>query len=116
MNTVELYKEIKRLQKIRLKNESALSPEDLAGKYRTSYERLCENIKQRQGEYRTECTKVIRTLTDILAELAYFDPTDEEYDAVRDIMIDKSMECGDDPLLTGLIATVIERYESEVKR
>lgn len=115
MNTVELYKEIKRLQTIRLKNESALSPADLNGKYRTSYERLCGNIKQAQMDYRTECTKVIRALTEILAEMAYFDPTDEEYDAIRDIMIDKSKECEDDPLLTGLIATVIERFESNKK-
>lgn len=111
MNTVELYREIKKLQTLRLKNEAAITPEDLAGKYRASYERLCGNIKQAQMDYRTECTKVIRVLTGILAELAYFDPTDEEYDAVRDLIIDKSKECNNDPLLTGLIATVIERFE-----
>lgn len=111
MNTVELYREIKKLQTLRMKNEAAITPEDLAGKYRASYERLCGNIKQVQMDYRAECTKVVRVLTEILAELAYFDPTDEEYDAVRDLMIDKSKECNNDPLLTGLIATVIERFE-----
>lgn len=115
VNTVELYRKIKHLQTIRLKNEAALNPADLEGKYRVSYERLCESIKQAQMDYRTECTRVARTLAEILAELAYFDPTDEEYEAIRDFMCDKIKECCNDPLLTGLTATAIERLGGEDK-
>lgn len=111
VNIVESYKEIMRLQRIKLKNEAALSQEELQGKYRASYEKLCENIKQMQNKYRTECTKVIRNLADVLDEMAYMEPTDEGYDHMYDVMADKSQVCGNDPLFVGMLGTITEKFK-----
>lgn len=111
MNAVEAYKEIMRLQHIKLKNEAAVSPVELSGRYKASYEKLCENIKQTQEEYRVACTKAVRCLAEVLAEIAYMEPTDDGYGHIHDIMLAQSKVCDDDPLLVGLLGAVTEKFK-----
>lgn len=114
MNAVEAYKEIIRLQHIKLKNEAVVSPEELAGRYKASYEKLCGNIKQTQEEYRVACTKAVRCLAEVLAEIAYMKPTDDGYEMIHNIMLDKSEQCDNDPLLVGLLCIVTEKFKEEI--
>ena len=77
MNTVEAFERVRELQSRRIRNERNLSPEDLSGKYRAPYEKLQEEIRQAQMEYRVACTRSIRKATEYLSLLILCDPTDE---------------------------------------
>ena len=116
VNAVEAYKEVMRLQHIKLKNESAVSSEELTGKYRVSYEKLCENIKRAQEEYRVASTKAVRCLAEVLAEMTYMEPTDQGHKHIYRIMVDKAQECGNDPLYNGLITAVTVKLKEDAEK
>lgn len=101
VNTYEIFQEVRRLKQIKEKNEKMIPEVDLQGKYKQSYERLCEELKQRQCELRVNYAKAIRLLSAVMVGSVYMESESE------DIWIDQEMnrllkESGGDPLLKEL--------------
>lgn len=106
MNTLEAFERVRELQARRVRNERNLSLEELEGKYRTSYERLKEDIRQSQAEYRAAYTRSIRKAAEYLSLLIIQDPTDAGIDERINIARRKLMESDNDPLLFKIIAEI----------
>lgn len=75
--TEEILKEVIRLQGIKKKNESQIPVELLQTKYKKSYDRLCAELKEKQCQLRTEYTKRVRILADIMANSVYAEDPEE---------------------------------------
>lgn len=106
MNTLEAFERVRELQARRVRNERNLSLEELEGKYRTSYERLKEDIRQSQAEYRAAYTRSIRKATEYLSLLIMQDPTDAGIDERINIARRKLIEGDNDPLLLKVLAEI----------
>lgn len=106
MNALEAFERVRELQARRVRNERNLSLEELEGKYRISYERLKEDIRKSQEEYRAAYTRSIRKATEYLSLLIMQDPTDAGIDERINIARRKLMEGDNDPLLLKIIAEI----------
>lgn len=71
--TDKLFQEAQRLAARKRRNEEKIPREDLEGRYRRSYERLCEDLKEAQGKLRAAYTERIREISGVVAELPYID-------------------------------------------
>ena len=71
--TDKLFCEVQRLAARKRRNEERIPREDLEGKYRKSYERLCLDLKEAQGQLRTAYTERILKISSVVAELPYID-------------------------------------------
>lgn len=81
--------EVRRLSEVKKKNESALSAEDLAGKYKNAYEKLCADLKEKQCELRARYMDAIREFSEVVSESVYLDPDTCEQ-VLHDRMIEKA--------------------------
>lgn len=96
-DTRELLREVRRMQRIKKKNEAQLSEEELQGKYKKAYERLCCSLKEKQCELRTEFMRIIRDISDIIANSVYCDPDEVEL-WLKEVLVEMSDLYFKDPL------------------
>lgn len=105
MNSLDLRKQVTHLKQVKKQNEEKVSPEDLAGKYREAYGRLCERLKVSQAELKTRYTNFLRQMVEILSDAVYADP-DQEYQMMHDRFHDLDGACGGDPFFRRIMAAV----------
>ena len=105
MNSLELRKQVSHLKQVKKQNEEKVSPEDLAGKYREAYGRLCEKLKISQAELKTRYTNFLRQMVEILSDAVYADP-DQEYQMMHDRFHELDSACGGDPFLRRIMAAI----------
>ena len=111
MNSIELLQKVRHLNTVKQKNEAAILPEDLRGKYRTSYEKLCADLTQTKREYRTLCTRNIRMLNEWLTMIADLDESDEAYQIRYDAAAKAHEESGNDPMLARMMGELMELFK-----
>lgn len=101
VNTQEIEAEIRRLMQLKKKNEENLSEELLQSRYKKAYERLCDELKERQTELRIKYLEILRSLSEILADSVYLEP--ETKAAELDEALNREAErFGHDPLADAL--------------
>ena len=105
MNSLELRKQVTHLKQVKKQNEEKVSPEDLAGKYREAYSRLCESLKVSQAELKTRYMNFLRQMVEILSDAVYADP-DQEYQMMHDRFHELDSACGGDPFFRRIMAAV----------
>lgn len=70
-----------RLQEVKRKNEEQIPPEELQGKYKKAYEKLCGDLKEEQCLIRTwymeRTRKFAETLFGFLSQCIYADPDEQ---------------------------------------
>lgn len=106
VNTVEAFKKVRELQGRRVRNERNVSRKELSGKYQAPYEKLKEEIRMAQMEYRAASTRCIRKATEYLSLLILMDPTDEGIDERIKIARQKFREGDEDPLLLKILTEI----------
>lgn len=116
MNTVEAFRKVRALQARKVRNEQKVPREQLEGKYRASYEKLINDIREAQMEYRTAYTRSIRKAAEYLSMLILLEPTDTGIDERCDIAMRKNAEGGEDPLLLKILTEVDCLLDEEVIR
>lgn len=79
--------EVRRLSEVKKKNESAISAEDLAGKYRNAYGKLCADLKEKQCELQSRYMDAIKEFSEVVSESVYLDP-----DTCEQVLHDRIME------------------------
>lgn len=67
MNIHDSLEKIARLQEIKRKNEEQIPEEELQGKYRKAYERLCGELKRERCEVRVWYVGHIRIFSEVLS-------------------------------------------------
>ena len=93
--------EVRRLAAVKAKNEQNIPEEDLMGKYRQSYERLCNELKERQCELRTRYVDAVHALGEVMAESVYVQPGDEQR-WLQEKVGQKVQEMNEDALIKAL--------------
>lgn len=106
-DTRELLTEVRRLQRIKKKNEAQLSEDELQGRYKNAYERLCGSIKEKQCELRAEFIGIIRDISDIMANSVYCDPDEVEL-WLKEVLVEMSDSCLKDPLAAMLFKAIYD--------
>lgn len=101
MNSRELFEEVKRLKRQKEKNEANLTPEELQGKYRKAYGKLCDSLKGKQCELRAKYMNITKKVADVMAASVY------QEDSQEDSWLDRELnriyeESGKDPLMKKL--------------
>ena len=114
MNTVETFQRVRALQARKLRNEQQIPREQLEGRYKTSYEKLINDIREAQMEYRAAYTRSIRKAAEYLSMLILLEPTDPGIDERCDIAIRKNAEGGGDPLLLKILTEIDCLLDEEV--
>lgn len=106
VNTVEAFRKVRSLQSRKVRNEQQVPKEQLEGKYKASYEKLINDIREAQMEYRAAYTRSIRKAAEYLSMLILLEPTDTGIDERCDIAMRKNTEGGEDPLLLKILTEV----------
>lgn len=101
--------EVKRLAEVKKKNEEALSEEELRGKYRNAYEKLCTDLKGKQCELRTRYMETVREFAEVLGESVYLEP-DNCIQDLRDKMNEKADKSRNGSLLKTLFCAFMIFY------
>lgn len=115
MNSLELRKQVTHLKEVKKQNEENVTPEDLQGRYRESYRKLCENLKASQAELKAMYVEFLRQIVEILSESIYADP-DEEYQIMHDRFHGLDNENGGDPLFRRIMAAVFSFEDVEAEQ
>ncbi len=105
MNSLELRKQVTHLKQVKKRNEEKVPQEELTGKYREAYGKLCENLKSSQAELKTKYVEFLRQMVEILSDAVYADP-DEEYQMIHERFRAFDDACGGDPLFRKIMETV----------
>ena len=113
MNTVEAFRKVRALQARKIRNEQKVPREQLEGRYKASYEKLINDIREAQMEYRAAYTRSIRKAAEYLSMLILLEPTDTGIDERCDIAMRKNAEGGGDPLLLKILTEVDCLLEEE---
>lgn len=112
MNSYELLSKVRRLKNLKKKNEEMIPVEELQGKYKKSYEKLCEELKQRQCELKAAYLKNARLLTETMIDSIYAELVNEDIE-----ILDKQKllyeESGKDPLVKELFLAFWEFSEDK---
>lgn len=114
MNTIEAFRRVRALQSRKLRNEQQIPREQLEGRYKASYEKLINDIREAQMEYRAAYTRSIRKATEYLSMLILLEPTDPGIDERYDIAMRKNAEGGGDPLLLKILTEIDCLLDEEV--
>lgn len=114
MNTVETFQRVRALQARKLRNEQQIPREQLEGRYKTSYEKLINDIREAQMEYRAAYTRSIRKAAEYLSMLILLEPTDPGIDERCEIAMRKNAEGGGDPLLLKILTEIDCLLDEEV--
>lgn len=113
MNTVEAFRKVRALQARKIRNEQQVPREQLEGKYKASYEKLINEIREAQMEYRVICTRSIRKAAEYLSMLILFEPTDPGIDERCETAMRKNAEGEGDPLLLKILTEIDCLLEEE---
>lgn len=116
MNTVEAFRKVRALQARKIRNEQKVPREQLEGRYKASYEKLINDIREAQMEYRAAYTRSIRKAAEYLSMLILTEPTDAGIDERCEIAMRKNAEGGGDPLLLKILTEVDCLLDEEVIR
>lgn len=105
MNSLELRKQVTHLKQVKKKNEENVSADDLSGRYKEAYAKLCENLRISQAELKTRYIRFLGQMVEILSDAVYADP-DEEYQLMQGKFheLDRSNE--EDPLFRRIMSAV----------
>ncbi|WP_283685168.1 hypothetical protein [Parablautia sp. Marseille-Q6255] len=114
MKTYELMLEVRRLSAVKAKNEASLSEEELQGKYRKSYERLCSDLREKQCELRVRYVNACKQLQEVMAESVYA-PTGKEYEWLHDEITRRVNASNEDALLKSLFLIFWIFFDDEMK-
>lgn len=106
MNTVEAFRKVRALQARKIRNEQQVPREQLEGKYKASYEKLIEEIREAQMEYRAAYTRSIRKAAEYLSMLILLEPTDSGIDERCETAMRKNTEGEGDPLLLKILTEI----------
>ena len=101
MKTHNLMWEVRRLAEVKTKNERAIPLEDLQGKYRQAYERLCNELKEKQCELRTRYMDVVKELSEVMAASVYAE-AGKEIEWLHDEVVRRCKEHDNDALMKTL--------------
>lgn len=105
MNSLELRKQVTELKRKKKINEQNVPGEELNGKYKVPYERLCAELRQRQAELKTSYIEAIRNIAEILTEAVYADP-DEEYEIMHRKFVELDAVGGGNPVLQKVMQAI----------
>ena len=114
MKTYELMLEVWRLAIVKAKNEQAIPQEQLQGRYRQAYEKLCGELKERQCELRTRYMRAVQQLSEIMSDSVYVEPG-TELQWLHDEMVHRSNECEGDALVKTLFLAFSVFFEGKEK-
>lgn len=78
MTTKETFLKLQHIKKVKAKNEASVPLEQLQGKYKTSYEKLCNEVKNTEKELRIKYIDCIRILSEFAAETVYMNLNEDE--------------------------------------
>lgn len=106
MNSIELLDHARVLQTRKIKNETAISMEELNGKYKVPYEKLCSETMQAKKEYRAACTRNIRLVADFALMLSETEKSDVGYDQIRNGAIETYEKSGEDPMVLKMVVAL----------
>lgn len=106
MNTVEAFQRVRTLQARKIRNEKQIPREQLEGRYKASYEKLINDIREAQMEYRAAYTRSIRKAAEYLSMLILLEPTDTGIDERCEIAMRKNAEGGGDSLLLKILTEI----------
>lgn len=106
--------EVRRLAAVKAKNEQAISAEDLQGKYRQAYERLCIELKERQCELRTRYMDAVRELSEVMSESVYAE-AGKEIEWLHEEVVRRAEEHDGDALIKTLFYAFCVFFTEEVK-
>lgn len=112
MKTYELMLEVRRLAAVKAKNEQAIPQEQLQGRYRQAYEKLCEELKDKQCELRTRYMRTVQQLSKLMSDSVYVEPG-TEMQWLHDEMVRRSDECEKDALVKTLFLAFSIFFEGE---
>lgn len=112
MKTYELIVEVRRLAAVKAKNEQAIPQDQLQGRYRQAYEKLCEELKSKQCELRTRYMRAVQQLSEVMSDSVYVEPG-REMQWLHDEMIRRSNECEKDALVKTLFLAFSVFFEGE---
>lgn len=113
MNTVEAFQRVRALQARKIRNEQQVPRELLEGKYKASYEKLGNEIREAQMEFRAAYTRSIRKAAEYLSLLIMIEPTNQGIDERCEIAMRKNAEGGEDPLLLKILTEIDCLLEEE---
>lgn len=113
VNTVEAFRKVRTLQARKIRNERQVPREQLEGKYKASYEKLIEEIREAQMEYRAAYTRSIRKAVEYLSLLILLEPTDRGIDERVETSRRKFAEGENDPLLLKILTEIDCLLEEE---
>ena len=113
VNTVEAFRKVRALQARKIRNERQVPKEQLEGKYKASYEKLIEEIREAQMEYRAAYTRSIRKAVEYLSLLILLEPTDRGIDERVETSRRKFAEGENDPLLLKILTEIDCLLEEE---
>lgn len=71
--TEELFRKVKDYSEKKRKNETAVPQELLETKYKKSYEKLCNELKDAQCQLRARYMESIREVSNLVSETVYMD-------------------------------------------
>lgn len=100
------------LKQVKKKNEENVSAEELAGKYREAYTKLCESLKISQAELKTKYIKFLGQMVEILSDAVYADP-DEEYQLMQDRFHELDRNNEEDPFFRRIMSAVFSFEDCE---
>lgn len=106
MNTVEAFQKVRALQARKIRNEQQVPREQLEGKYKVPYEKLIQEIREAQMEYRAAYTRSIRKAAEYLSMLILTEPTDKGIDERCDLAVRKNAEGEGDPVLLKILTEI----------
>ena len=106
VNTVEAFRKVRALQARKIRNERQVPREQLEGKYKASYEKLIEEIREAQMEYRAAYTRSIQKAAEYLSMLILLEPTDSGIDERCETAMRKNTEGEGDPLLLKILTEI----------
>lgn len=110
MKTYNLMMEVRRLAAVKAKNEQNIPQEQLQGRYRQAYEKLCKELKENQCELRTRYMQSIQQLSEVMAASVYAE-SGKELQWLHDEMLRRSAECKEDALVKTLFLAFFTFFE-----
>lgn len=112
MNTQELEQEVVRLMRTKEKNEANIPMEQLQTRYKNSYDRLCEDLKDAQCALRARYVEILCGLSGVMGDSVYMDPDEKPGLLDRKLNIEAN-KFEHDPLALALYVAFYHNYRKE---
>jgi len=78
MDSYGLLLEVRRLKALKQKNEESVPMDELQTRYKKSYDKLCENLKEKQCQLRVSYMSAVNALVAVMSESVYIEPEAED--------------------------------------